>query len=707
MTDDNLEFAISATTDDDAAANAVDEGLAAGAVVGVTALASDDDATDSVTYSLDDTAGGTFAIDSSTGVVTTTRALDREGGDPAALNIVVRSTSTDGSSTTAGFTIAINDVDEAAVSATSDDDPAADAVDEGLAAGAEVGITALATDADATDSVTYSLDDDAGGAFAIDAGTGVVTTTRALDREGGDPASLGITVRSTSTDGSFTTAGFTIAITDVDDFDVSAPVDTLGGSGGSVTENAGAGVAVGIVAQASDADATTNTVTYSLVDDDGGRFVIGPNTGEVLTGAVAVDREAGATRSITVRATSADGSFADSVFTIAVGDVDEFDVTTPVDSDAADNTVVTPAVTGAYTGLTVSAGDGDATTNGITYAITVGGGDFAIDPVTGAVTVAGTFNPAGGPTRNITVQASSADGSTALASFAISVGGVFNVIDGTPAKDTLNGTAGRDIINGYASSDNLQGNGADDILNGGDGNDTLNGGTGADEMNGGLGNDTYHVDQAGDMVIEAAGGGTLDTIFSDIAIATLADHVEILRLNGTADLAGGGNTLNNRIYGNDGNNTLTGGGGRDNFYGGKGADTIIGGNDVDILSGEDGDDVLTGNGGRDQLYGGLGADDFVFAVIDANYDLVADFSAAQGDRLVFSQAVFTALGASVDAGELVLGTAALDADDYLIYDTATQRLYYDADGNGLGAQVRIADFTGVPSLTAADFEMVA
>ena len=46
-----------------------------------------------------------------------------------------------------------------------------------------VGVTGLATDADATDSVTYSLSDNAGGRFAIDANTGVVTVNGALDYE--------------------------------------------------------------------------------------------------------------------------------------------------------------------------------------------------------------------------------------------------------------------------------------------------------------------------------------------------------------------------------------------------------------------------------------------------------------------------------------------------------------------------------------------
>ena len=66
--------------------------------------------------------------------------------------------------------------------------------------------------------VTYSLDDDAGGRFAIDATTGVVTVAGAIDREAA--ASHNITVRATSTDSRPITSTLTIAIDDVDEFNV-------------------------------------------------------------------------------------------------------------------------------------------------------------------------------------------------------------------------------------------------------------------------------------------------------------------------------------------------------------------------------------------------------------------------------------------------------------------------------------------------------
>ncbi len=45
-----------------------------------------------------------------------------------------------------------------------------------------------------------------------------------------------------------------------------------------MSENAAIGTTVGITASASDADATTNAITYSLVSSDGGRFTINSST---------------------------------------------------------------------------------------------------------------------------------------------------------------------------------------------------------------------------------------------------------------------------------------------------------------------------------------------------------------------------------------------------------------------------------------------
>ena len=75
-----------------------------------------------------------------------------------------------------------------------------------------------------------------------------------------------ITVRATSADGSHADTNFTIALSDVNEYPVGTPVDVLDTTANQVAENAGTGSAVGVQANASDPDGTTNTITYSFAD---------------------------------------------------------------------------------------------------------------------------------------------------------------------------------------------------------------------------------------------------------------------------------------------------------------------------------------------------------------------------------------------------------------------------------------------------------
>ena len=422
------EFDVSAPADAQGAANTVAENAANGTVVGITASASDADAaTNAVTYSLTDDAGGRFSMDANTGVVTVADGtlLNREAA--AAHNVTVRATSADGSMADTVFTINVTDIDEFDVGAVSDSHGAANSVAENAAIGTTVGITAAASDADVTtNAVTYSLDDNAGGRFAIHATSGVVTVAAALDFE--TATSHDIAVRATSADGSFSTQVLTIQVTDVNESGVGA-ISDVDAAANLVLENATDGATVGLTAFSADPD-STDTVTYSLDDDAGGRFAIDANSGVVtVADGSLLNREAAASHNITVRATSTDGSTADTVFTIAVTDVNEFDVTAPTDANTAANSVDENATNGTVIDIKASAWDADATTNGVTYLLTdSAGGRFAIDAHSGVVTVAdGTLlNHDVAASHNITVRATSADGSTADTVFTIVVNGANN-----------------------------------------------------------------------------------------------------------------------------------------------------------------------------------------------------------------------------------------------------------------------------------------
>jgi hypothetical protein len=292
--------------------NTVAENASNGTAVGITAFSNSESTP--IVYSLDNDAGGKFAINSSTGVVTVAGALDAETA--SSHTIVVRATANDSSFVTRTYTILVTDVDESDVGAVTDIDPATNTVPENSAIGTVVGITASASDADVTATITYSLTDDASGRFAIHPTTGVVTVAGSIDRE--TASSYDITVRATSSDTSFSEATFTIAVTDVNEFAVGSVTDS-NGSANEISEAASNGATVGITASASDADATNNTITYSLDDSAGGRFTINSSTGVVTVADASLIVYANNTsHNITVRATGSDGSASTATFTIAV-----------------------------------------------------------------------------------------------------------------------------------------------------------------------------------------------------------------------------------------------------------------------------------------------------------------------------------------------------------------------------------------------------
>lgn len=191
------DVAPSAPTDTNGAANTVAEGAANGSTVGITASSLDPNGP-ATTYSLSDSAGGRFAIDSSTGIVTVANgaAIDFETAAGHAYGITVLATN-GALSTSSAFSIGVTDVGP---SAPTDTNGAAESVFEGAANGTVVGITASSTDPGGGPAPTYTLTDNAGGRFAIDANTGIVTVANgaAIDFETAPGHAYGITVQATA-----------------------------------------------------------------------------------------------------------------------------------------------------------------------------------------------------------------------------------------------------------------------------------------------------------------------------------------------------------------------------------------------------------------------------------------------------------------------------------------------------------------------------
>jgi len=210
---------------------------------------------------------------------------------------------------------------------------------------------------------------------------------------------------------------------------------------------------------------------------------------------------------------------------------------------------------------------------------------------------------------------------------------------------------------GNNGANTITGNSAFNHLNGGAGNDILDGSTGYDTLNGGEGADTYYVSYdagyANDLILDSGGSDRVYVRSGSYSIE--GTSIEYLTLLEGAQ-SGTGNNLNNALRGNDSANGLSGGDGADSLYGGLGNDTLT---------------------------GGAGADSFYFDTRPgANADYISDLEAA--DTIYLSRSVYSALAANgaLSAGAFRAGVAPQDADDRILYDSTTGRLFYDSDGAG-------------------------
>lgn len=327
-----------------------------------------------------------------------------------------------------------------------------------------------------------------------------------------------------------------------------------------------------------------------------------------------------------------------------------------------------------------------------------------------------------------------------------------NVVDnltGTANADDMFGGLGNDILNGAAGADRLFGEA---------GNDSLNGGTGNDRMFGGLGNDTFVVDSLSDYVNDTGGTDTIQTGVS-YSLVNLAAIENLATSNAAATTAmtlwGNasanqitGNAGNNIIDGKAGNDTMTGLGGNDTYFvdsasdsivdssgtdtvkasisytlgagvaievlttattslainltGNELAQKVIGSNAVNTINGGLGNDTLTGYGGNDFFL-------FNTTLGSGNVDTITDFNPVADTIRLENTGVglFTGLGTgTLAASRFVVGTAALDSADRIIYNKTTGALFYDADGSGSGAAVQFATLSNKATLTAADFVVI-
>jgi Ca2+-binding RTX toxin-like protein len=264
------------------------------------------------------------------------------------------------------------------------------------------------------------------------------------------------------------------------------------------------------------------------------------------------------------------------------------------------------------------------------------------------------------------------------------------IFDGGWGHDTVGGGARDDILTGNRGDDRLRGMGGHDELSDGDGNDSLFGDAGNDLL--------VRTDFDANGIDLFDGGSGKDTLSFNIVSgkALILDMIEQQYNDGLA----WGLTVRNieDVAGSDQSDDIRGSDAGNFLWGGKGAD---------YLEGRAGDDVLEGGEGADALVGGEGADAFRFGTgATGSGDVIIDFTQGE-DILMMMRGAFGIAPASPLA--LATGTdpKPVGLAPQFLFETDTSRLWFDADGAGVGADpTLVATLLGISSLSAADLVLI-
>lgn len=316
--------------------------------------------------------------------------------------------------------------------------------------------------------------------------------------------------------------------------------------------------------------------------------------------------------------------------------------------------------------------------------------------------------------------------------------------------DTVYGNGGNDLLIGHGGADYLDGGEGDDIfviggfgsgvqgttskaddgnkewiatgakhdvIVGGDGVDTLRITTGIGANTKANGTVVLNNDNFKSMEVVQVGGtvGRLNVENTDLQL--LNDHYYFKANGSVADLSNtlgnNGGTINNVVVDASG---LTTNGLR--FEGNANQQTFIGTSKADVFVGNGGNDTLTGGGGKDTFVFGkvyeevvTGSSTTVQTYTNTAFNLtgvdtITDFTRGT-DKIELHLDQYSQLAGFNSSMLRVNSTGtAQDSNDYLVYNTTTKTLSYDADGSGSGAKVDIAILTGVNTLSTSDFVIV-
>ncbi|WP_374371118.1 cadherin-like domain-containing protein [Dongia sp.] len=206
-----LENSDEGPVDGDPVANEILEGAGGNAYTGIDVdVAGSSDASYSIVNNQEGEDGSYFWIDNNGQIRTLFGDFDYE--TQQSYQITVQAI-VDGQVSTQTFTVNVKDVNESPTEIV-DTNEAPNAVAADAEAGAVVNLTAQALDPDTGETLTYSLALDAGGAFAIDPTTGVVTVANPAILGEAIGGSLNIVIQVMDSAGNIYQQGYSIAVTE-------------------------------------------------------------------------------------------------------------------------------------------------------------------------------------------------------------------------------------------------------------------------------------------------------------------------------------------------------------------------------------------------------------------------------------------------------------------------------------------------------------
>lgn len=318
--------------------------------------------------------------------------------------------------------------------------------------------------------------------------------------------------------------------------------------------------------------------------------------------------------------------------------------------------------------------------------------------------------------------------------------------------ENVRGSIFDDEIFGDPAANRIDGLDGNDVIDGDAGNDTISGGSGTNSLAGNLGLDTLVVDgliaakvRTGFATVQVRGSlngasfvhnasgfeqvldnGVLkslpfflgETPINSVQPTTIEDTAvqdkisgffQGQRLQGSAgaNVLSGGDGFDD-ISGLGGNDVLRGEKGEDDLSGGSQNDQLFGGEGADRLNGGTGDDTLNGDAGFDVLIGGRGRDQFDFlSTFAGSQDSVVDYKIADDTLRLSAVLVGLGRGALLPRNFKNTSIGSLDQNDRIVFDQATGRLLFDANGSRFGAEVLIATFQGgALPLTASEIQLI-